>query len=91
LDTVTCAVNQFQKKPPDFAATTRYSPLHFNSRISTQHILNSFVENIGVSVFSDALRLVSDALKSVSDALSVISDALKSVSDVLTFADDDLT
>jgi hypothetical protein len=88
---VTYAGKSAPEKATDFAATTRYKPLHFNSYIPTQHILNRFVENIGVSVFSDALRPISDALKSVSDALSSISDALNSVSDALTFADDDLS
>jgi hypothetical protein len=87
---VTYAGKSAPEKATDFAATTRYKPLHFNSYIPTQHILNRFVENIGVSVFSDALRLVFDALKSGYDALSVIYDALSSVYDALSFGDDAL-
>jgi hypothetical protein len=55
-------VDQVQKKSLILPATARYKPLHFHFRIPYRHILNSFVENIGVIPFYDALRLISDAL-----------------------------
>jgi hypothetical protein len=65
-------------------------PATFLICIPTQHILNTFVENIGLIVVSDALRPISDALRSGYDALRDISDALSVVPDALTLADDDL-
>jgi len=91
LDTVTYAGKSAPEKAIDFAATARYKPLHFHLCIPNQHILNRFVENIGVIGFPDALTPISDALKSGSDALSFISDALYSVYDDLTLADDGLS
>ncbi|HXB20532.1 MAG TPA: hypothetical protein VNV88_04075 [Candidatus Solibacter sp.] len=91
LYTVTYAGKSDPEKAIFFAATTRYKPLHFNSCIPSQHILNRFVENIGVIGFPDALRPISDALKSGYDALSDIYDALRPVSDDLIPGDDDLS
>jgi len=90
LDTVAYAGKSAPEKATDFAATACYKPLHFHSCNSSQHILNRFVENIGVIGFPDALRPISDALKSGYDALCVISDALSSVYDALLFSHDDL-
>jgi hypothetical protein len=59
-------------------------PATFLICIPTQHILNTFVENIGLIVVSDALRPISDALRSGYDALRDISDALTLADDALS-------
>jgi len=90
LYTVTYAGKSVSEKASDFAATTRYKPLHFNFCIPSPAHFERFVENIGLIVVSDALRPISDALSIVPDALRDISDALSVVPDALTLADDDL-
>jgi len=69
----------------------RYNPLHLIAAFPSQHILNRFVENIGLIPFYDDLRPIYDDLKSGYDDLSALSDDLNAVHDDLTFVDDDLS
>jgi len=72
LYTITYAGKSASEEATDFAATTRYKPLHCKSHFLIQHILNRFVENTGVIVFCADLRLICADLKTVGADLSVV-------------------
>jgi hypothetical protein len=90
LDTVTYTGKSVPKRATGFAATSRYNPLQ-NFRIPIQHILDRFVENIGVIVFCADLSSVCADLKTVcADLSAVCADLIADCAD-LTLAGDDLT